>query len=47
MTDYFTASDGVRLAWHERGEGRPVVLIHGFMSNAMTNWVRYGHAAAV
>lgn len=47
MTEYFTASDGVRLAWHERGEGRPVVLIHGFMSNAMTNWVRYGHAAAV
>ncbi|MCJ8157855.1 alpha/beta hydrolase [Sphingomonas sp. LaA6.9] len=26
------------------GEGRPLVLIHGYFSNAMTNWVRYGHA---
>jgi pimeloyl-ACP methyl ester carboxylesterase len=46
-TNHFTTADGIRLAWHERGEGRPVVLIHGFLSNAMTNWVRYGHAAAI
>ena len=52
-TDYtthrFTASDGVELAWHEMGEGRdgrpPLVLIHGYFSNAFTNWIRYGHAA--
>jgi pimeloyl-ACP methyl ester carboxylesterase len=44
---HFTASDGVRLAWRELGEGRPVVLIHGYFSNAQVNWLRYGHAAAV
>lgn len=43
----FSASDGVELAWRELGEGREIVLLHGFFSNAMTNWVRYGHAAAI
>ncbi len=43
----FTSFDGVRLAWREVGEGRPVVLLHGLFSNAITNWVRYGHAAAI
>lgn len=43
----FAAPDGVRLAWHELGEGRPVVLIHGLFSNAHTNWLRFGHAQAV
>jgi pimeloyl-ACP methyl ester carboxylesterase len=40
----FTAPDGVELAWHELGEGRPVVLLHGYFSNADVNWIRYGHA---
>ena len=44
---FFTADDGVRLAWYAMGEGRPVVLLHGFMSDAYTNWVRYGHAAQI
>lgn len=44
---FFTAPDGTRLAWREMGEGRPVVLIHGLFSNALTNWVRYGHAALI
>lgn len=44
-THRFTAPDGVELAWHEMGEGRPLVLIHGYFSNAFTNWLRYGHAA--
>nr|WP_106639229.1 alpha/beta fold hydrolase [Allosphingosinicella vermicomposti] len=26
------------------GEGRPLVLIHGYFSNAFVNWIRYGHA---
>lgn len=43
----FTASDGVRLAWRELGEGRPVLLLHGLFSNAETNWLKFGHAAAV
>ena len=41
----FTASDGTRLAWHELGEGRPVLLIHGLFSDAQTNWIKFGHAA--
>ena len=44
---YFAGRDGTKLAYRELGQGRPVVLIHGYFSNAMTNWVRYGHAAAV
>ena len=44
-THYFTAPDGVRLAWHELGAGRPIVLIHGLFSNADMNWIRFGHAA--
>ncbi|HET9426833.1 MAG TPA: alpha/beta fold hydrolase [Allosphingosinicella sp.] len=46
-TDSFIASDGVRLVWHELGEGRPVVLLHGLFSNAETNWIRFGHAAEI
>lgn len=46
-TKHFTAADGVKLAWHELGEGRPVVLLHGLFSDAFTNWLRYGHAAAI
>jgi pimeloyl-ACP methyl ester carboxylesterase len=44
---YFAGRDGAKLAYREVGQGRPVVLIHGYFSNAMTNWIRYGHAAAV
>ena len=43
----FKAPDGVELAWHELGEGRVVVLLHGLFSDAETNWIRYGHAAAI
>ena len=44
-THRFTASDGIELAWHELGEGRPVILLHGLFSDADTNWIRFGHAA--
>jgi pimeloyl-ACP methyl ester carboxylesterase len=44
-TQAFTASDGARLVWHEMGEGRPVVLLHGLFSTADMNWIRFGHAA--
>jgi pimeloyl-ACP methyl ester carboxylesterase len=46
-TRHFTAPDGARLAWHELGQGRPVVLLHGLFSNAFTNWIRFGHAEAI
>lgn len=42
---YFDAADGTRLAWREMGEGRPLLLIHGFVSDATTNWIAYGTAA--
>jgi pimeloyl-ACP methyl ester carboxylesterase len=45
VTQHWTAPDGVKLAWHELGSGRPVLLIHGLFSNAQTNWIKYGHAA--
>jgi pimeloyl-ACP methyl ester carboxylesterase len=38
---FFTASDRVRLAWREVGSGRPVILIHGYMSDAVTNWMKF------
>lgn len=44
---YFQGFDGARLAWREVGEGRPVVLIHGYFSDAVTNWIRYGHAEKI
>src|SRR5215475_4010352 len=44
---YFRAPDGARLAYREIGQGRPLVLIHGFFSTATVNWLRYGHAALI
>jgi pimeloyl-ACP methyl ester carboxylesterase len=35
-------SDGVDIAYIDEGEGPPVLLIHGFASNARTNWVDTG-----
>jgi pimeloyl-ACP methyl ester carboxylesterase len=43
----WTASDGVELAYHELGEGRPVVLLHGLFSDANMNWIKFGHAARI
>lgn len=37
--------DGLPIAVHVVGQGRDLVLIHGYFSNAFTNWIRYGHAA--
>jgi len=42
---FWTASDGVRLAYHEVGEGRPAILLHGLFSDAYVNWIKFGHAA--
>ena len=47
QANYFVTSDGVRIAWREVGDGKPLLLIHGFISEADTNWVKYGHAAAL
>ena len=47
VTYFWTASDGVELAYHELGEGRPVVLLHGLFSDAAMNWIKFGHAARI
>lgn len=44
---HFHGRDGAALAWRELGAGRPLVLIHGYFSTAVVNWLRYGHAAAI
>jgi pimeloyl-ACP methyl ester carboxylesterase len=46
-THKWNASDGVALAWHELGEGRSVILLHGLFSNADTNWIKFGHAERI
>jgi pimeloyl-ACP methyl ester carboxylesterase len=43
----FRSRDGLDLAYREMGTGRPLILIHGYFSTAMVNWVRYGHAAKI
>jgi pimeloyl-ACP methyl ester carboxylesterase len=47
QTHFWTASDGVELAYHELGQGRPVVLLHGLFSDARMNWIKFGHAARI
>jgi len=47
MMHHFHAADGTQLAYHETGaaDARPLVLIHGLFSDAVVNWIKYGHAA--
>ena len=51
MTDasshLWSASDGVELAYHELGQGRAVILLHGLFSDAVMNWIKFGHAARI
>ena len=44
---YWKASDSIELAFHEIGEGRAVVLLHGLFSDAVMNWIKFGHAARI
>ncbi|MHB8681002.1 MAG: alpha/beta fold hydrolase [Acidimicrobiales bacterium] len=43
----WTAPDGVGLVYDIEGEGPPVLLLHGFASDARTNWIRPGVAGAL
>ncbi|HET6504475.1 MAG TPA: alpha/beta fold hydrolase [Amycolatopsis sp.] len=40
----FPGHDGIELTYRELGTGRALVLLHGFFSTAIENWVRCGHA---
>jgi pimeloyl-ACP methyl ester carboxylesterase len=46
-THYWSASDRIELAWHETGEGKAVILLHGLFSDANMNWIKFGHAARI
>lgn len=35
-------SEGHEIAYHDEGSGEPILLIHGFASNRMINWVYPG-----
>lgn len=41
----FKTADGISIYVREMGEGRPIILLHGYFSEADTNWIKYGHAA--
>lgn len=43
----FDARDGTSLAFRELGEGRPLLLLHGFISTSVLNWLRWGTAQAI
>jgi pimeloyl-ACP methyl ester carboxylesterase len=36
------SSNGIRLAYESFGEGPPILLIHGFASSILVNWVQTG-----
>jgi pimeloyl-ACP methyl ester carboxylesterase len=47
QVNYWSASDGIRLAYHELGQGRTVLLLHGLFSDAVTNWIKFGTASRI
>ena len=38
----FFDSDGVKIHYETFGQGKPIILVHGFSSNLNDNWVRTG-----
>jgi pimeloyl-ACP methyl ester carboxylesterase len=42
MTEFVTATDGIRIAYERLGAGPPVVLVHGFGSSKEQNWKSTG-----
>jgi pimeloyl-ACP methyl ester carboxylesterase len=51
MTDWthsrFTTSDGIEIAFQRAGQGRTVLMLHGFLADAERNWIAPGIADAV
>ena len=47
IPQFFDAPDGTPLAFYELGEGRPLLLIHGYISDALTNWMKFTPTAQV
>jgi len=43
----FASFDGVTLSYRRQGEGRPVIMLHGFLANSRFNWIGPGISAAI
>lgn len=43
----FASFDGARLSYRIEGQGRPVVMLHGFLANSRFNWIEPGLAKAI
>ncbi len=43
----FTSFDGQTIAYHTLGEGRPTLLLHGFMASTQLNWTGPGITAKI
>jgi len=44
---HFPGQDGVRLAYRELGQGRPLMLIHGYLGTAQAGWIDSGMAGRI
>jgi len=44
---HFPGRDGVRLAYRELGQGRPLILIHGYLGTAQVGWIDSGIAGKI
>jgi pimeloyl-ACP methyl ester carboxylesterase len=42
VSEFAAAADGVRIAYEVVGEGRPIILAHGFASDRKQNWKDVG-----
>ena len=47
LDNYFKTSDGVKIHYLVKGQGRPVILIHGYTGSAEGNWFANGVADAL
>jgi pimeloyl-ACP methyl ester carboxylesterase len=47
LDNYFKTSDGVRIHYLVKGQGTPVILIHGYTGSAQGNWFSNGIAEAL
>lgn len=43
----FLSFDAARIAWHEVGTGKPIILLHGLFSSGEMNWRKFGAATEI
>lgn len=43
----FASFDGAPLSYRVEGDGRPVLMLHGFLANSRFNWIEPGIAKAI